>query len=150
MRRRRHARAGRRNGGGEQSGAESFDEAGLGRVTRRGEGERAGGKAEVVEDGADDARGGDVGQHAPVAAALVAGQDVDFEGAAKQLGPGKPVMPGGRGGRGRGGGLREARRRGGGRRLGDNEGSEASMGSQGAVEVNQVGSGRGNECCEQA
>jgi hypothetical protein len=65
MRRRRHARAGRRNGGGEQSSAESFDEAGLGRVTCRGEGEWAGGKAEVVEDGADDARGGDVGQHAP-------------------------------------------------------------------------------------
>ena len=51
MRRRRHARAGRWNGGGEQSGAESGDEAGLGWGTRRCGGESARGKAEVVEDG---------------------------------------------------------------------------------------------------
>jgi hypothetical protein len=79
--------------------------------TRRCDGECAGGKAEVVKDGADDARGSDVGRHAPVAAALVAGQDVEREGAAKQLGPGKPVMSGRRGWSGRARGLREARRR---------------------------------------
>ena len=78
----------------EQSGAETGEEAGLGRVTRRGEGECAGRKAEVVEDGANNVRGGDVGQDAPMAAALETGQDVDLEGTAKQLGPGKPVMPG--------------------------------------------------------
>jgi hypothetical protein len=101
MGRRTHARAGGWNGGGEQSGAESSDEAGLGWGTRRCDGECAGGKAEVVKDGADGARGSDVGQHAPVAAALVAGQDVEREGAAKQLGPGKPVLPGRRGWSGR-------------------------------------------------
>ena len=78
--------------------------------TRRCDGECAGGKAEVVKDGADGARGSDVGQDAPVAAALVAGQDVEREGAAKQLGSGKPVLPGRRGRSGRGRGLREARR----------------------------------------
>ena len=67
--------------------------------------ESARGKAGVVEDGADDARDSDVGQDAPVAAALVADQDVDREGAAKQLGPRKPVMPGRRGWSGRGRGL---------------------------------------------
>ncbi len=68
------------------------------RVGSGREGRSVAGELEVAEDAADGVEAGDEGQAPARRAAGVTGEDVDAEGAAEELGPGKPLSgrPGGR------------------------------------------------------
>jgi hypothetical protein len=133
--------------GSRRSDAEVGSEVRLWWAACRSNGQRPGWQVEVVEDGADDRRVGDVGQDAPPPTALAARKDVHLHGAAEQLGPGQARATGGRRK------LVSRRRRYAGRRgwrHGHDEGTKLGVRCECPVEVDEVGVRGRNEGGQQA
>ena len=131
-------------------GLQADGEAGLRWVPRGSQWQGSRGQAQVIEDGSNDGWLGDVRNDLSAPATLRARQDIDLERSAKELRPGESVVPRGLGLSRSGHRSRGAGRRDGSRGLRDDERAEAGIGCEHAMVVDQVGTGRRDECRHQA